>query len=66
MKFIPDEIQAIEQSLPAIGQHVAATGIGAKAFNDLTKDEVLGLIATSIKTFRVELEKVFDENDVPF
>lgn len=66
MKFIPDEIQAIEQSLPAIGQHVAQTGIGAKAFNDLSKDEVLGLIATSIKTFRVELEKVFDANDVPF
>lgn len=66
MKFIPDEIQAIEQSLPAIGQHVAQAGIGAKAFNDLSKDEVLGLIATSIKTFRVELEKVFDANDVPF
>lgn len=66
MTFIPDEIQAIEQALPAVGQHVASTGIGAKAFNDLTKEEALGLVANCVKAFRVELEKVFDANDVPF
>lgn len=66
MKFIPDEIQAIQQALPAVGQHVAATGIGGKSFNDLTKDEALGLVANCVKAFRVELEKVFAENDIPF
>ena len=66
MSFIPDEIQAIEQSLPAIGQHVATSGIGGKAFNDLTKDEALGLVANCVKAFRIELDKVFDENDIPF
>lgn len=66
MTFIPDEIQAIEQALPSVGQHVASTGIGAKAFNDLTKEEALGLVANCVKAFRVELEKVFDANDVPF
>lgn len=66
MSFIPDEIQAIEQTLPAVGQHVASSGIGGKAFNDLTKDEALGLVATCVKAFRVELEKVFEANDIPF
>lgn len=66
MSFIPDEIQAIEQTLPTVGQHVAQTGIGAKTFNDLTKDEALGLVATCVKAFRVELENVFDANDIPW
>lgn len=66
MSLIPAEIMAIEQSLPAVGQHVASTGIGAKAFNDLTRDEALGLVAACVKTFRVKLEEVFDDQDIPF
>lgn len=66
MSLIPAEIMAIEQSLPAVGQHVASTGIGNKTFNDLTRDEALGLVATCVKTFRVKLEEVFDDQDIPF
>lgn len=66
MALIPAEIMAIEQSLPDVGKHVAATGIGTKPFNDLTRDEALGLVAACVKTFRVELDKVFDDQDIPF
>lgn len=66
MKFIPDEIQAIQQALPAVGQHVATAGLGGKTFNDLTKDEALGLVANCVKAFRVELEKIFEYQDIPF
>lgn len=66
MSLIPAEIMAIEQSLPAVGQHVASTGIGKKTFNDLTRDEALGLVAVCVKTFRVKLEEVFDAKDMPW
>lgn len=64
MKFASDEIAAIENALPAVGQHVVAADIGSKAFNDLTKEEALGLVANCIRAFRVELDKIFA--DIPY
>lgn len=64
MKFSVDEIKAIEGSLPALGQHVVENGIGTKAFNDLSRDEVLALIAASIRGFREEFNDMM--SDIPF
>lgn len=66
MKFSNDEIQAVQESLPELGEHVVKAEIGTKAFNDLSKDEVLGLVAATIKAFRKSLEAVYEKNDVPY
>jgi hypothetical protein len=67
MSFTKDEIDAFQKMLPALGQHVAAQGIGAKAFNDLTKDEVLALCAATVRGFREALAVIYDlESDIPF
>lgn len=65
MKYSEDEIKAIEQMLPALGQKVAEQNIGAKAFNDLTRDEALAFAATTIRTFRESFAEVIG-GDVPF
>ena len=49
-----------------MGQHVAASGIGAKAFNDLTKDEALALVAATVRGFRGALNEIYDEDEIPF
>jgi hypothetical protein len=59
------EIEAIQAMLPAMGEYVASNDIGGKAFNDLSRDEVLGLFATTIKAFRVELDAQLSA-DVPY
>lgn len=64
VSFTQYEIEAIQSMLPAMGEFVAAQGMGDKAFNDLTRDEVLGLFATTVKTFRAEYEAQI--GDVPF
>ena len=61
MSFTQYEIEAIQSMLPAMGEFVAANGIGDKAFNDLSKDEVCGLFATTVKTFRAELDAQLGE-----
>lgn len=65
MTFNNDEIEAIKGTLPALGQHVATAGIGGKAFNDLTRDEVLGLVAATVSGFRESFDAVLG-SDVPF
>lgn len=66
MSFSELEIEAIEKMLPAMGQHVVASGIGNKAFNDCSRDEILGLFATTVKTFRGELHQIFDREGIAF
>lgn len=61
VSFTQYEIQAVEAMLPTMGEYVAASGIGGKAFNDLSRDEVCGLLATTIKTFRAELDAQLGE-----
>lgn len=68
MTYTKDEIAAFEQMLPALGQHVASQGIGAKAFNDLSRDEVLALCAATVRTFRETLTKLYnlEADGVPY
>ena len=66
MSFSQMEIQAIEKMLPAMGAHVAEKGLGDKAFNDFSRDEILGLFATTVRTFRTELHQIIDEEGLPF
>ena len=66
MKFSEQEIRAVQGTLPAVGQHVASSGIGAKAFNDLTKDEALALVAATVRGFRGALNEIYDEDEIPF
>lgn len=67
MNFTKDEIDAIQKMLPALGAFVAAQGIGDKAFNDLTRDEVLALCAGTVREFRKSfLQVVSIEQDIPY
>jgi hypothetical protein len=61
MAFAQFEIDAIQSMLPAMGEYVANSGIGPKSFNDMTKDEILGLFANTVKVFRAELEAQLGE-----
>lgn len=65
MSFSEVEIRAIEKMLPPMGAYVAEAGIMEKPFAQCSKDEILGLFATTIKTFR---ESFQDElgGDIPF
>ena len=65
MSFIKPEIEAIEASLKPVGQYAMQAGIMNKAFADCSKDEILGLLATVIKTFRTEFANAIGE-EVPF
>lgn len=67
MSFTKDEIDAIEKMLPALGQFVAAQGFGPKAFNDLTREQVLTLCAGTVREFRKAFHEVVSvEQDVPY
>ena len=67
MSYTQDEIKAFQAMLPNLGAAVAAQGIGGKAFNDLTKDEVLALCAATVRGFREALERIYDlDGDIPF
>ena len=66
MTFSEQEIRAVEGALPAVGQHVATAGIGAKTFNDLTREEALALVANTVRAFRGSLHEIFDAEDIPF
>ena len=67
MTYTKDEIEAFQKMLPALGQFVAAQGFGAKAFNDLTKDEVLALCAGTVRTFRQAFYEIVSvEQDIPY
>ena len=66
MKFTEQEIKAVEAALPAVGQHVAVSGIGGKAFNDLTKDEALAFVAQTVRAFRGSLHVIYEEAGIPF
>lgn len=66
MSFSQFEIEAIEKMLPAMGEHVVSTGIADKPFNDCSRDEILGLFAAAVKTFRGELHQIFDREGISF
>lgn len=65
MTFSKTEIEAIETMLPAMGQYVTQAGIGDKPFSACSRDEILALFATTIKTFRATFQDVLG-SDVPF
>jgi hypothetical protein len=68
MTYTQDEIRAFERMLPALGQHVVGAGIGGKAFNDLSRDEVLAFCAATVRGFRAALNEVYQEAEegIPF
>lgn len=66
MAFSQFEIEAVEKMLPAMGQYVAESGIGTKPFNECSREEILGLFASTVRTFRSELHSIFDREGVPF
>ena len=67
MTFTKDEIDAIEKMLPALGQYVAAQNLGGKAFNDMTRDEVLAFCAGTVRTFRQAFYEIVSiEQDIPY
>lgn len=66
MKLAHEEIEAIEATLPEMAAHVQEQGWGAKPFNDLTKDEVCGFLACAAKSYRVQLDRIIQETDIPF
>jgi hypothetical protein len=59
------ESLAIKRMLPALGKSVAESGVGGKAFNDFTKEEIVSFVANTIKIFRFELAESL-EGEVPF
>lgn len=65
MAFSKIEVEAIEKMLPAMGAYVADSGIMEKPFKDCSKDEILGLLATTVKTFRASYQEVLG-SDCPF
>jgi hypothetical protein len=60
MTYTQDEIRAFERMLPALGQHVVGAGIGGKAFNDLSRDEVLAFCAATVRGFRAALNEIYE------
>lgn len=65
MNFSETEIRAIEKMLPSMGSYVAQTGIMTKPFKDCSKEEILGLFATTIKTFRASFQEELGD-ECPF
>lgn len=66
LSFSKVEIEAIEALLPIMGKYVADNGLGSKAFNDFTRDEILGLFARTVTTFRMKVAEAIDVGDIPF
>jgi hypothetical protein len=67
MSYTKDEIDAFQQMLPALGAFVASQGIGSKAFNDLSRDEVLALCAGTVRTFREAFHAVVSiDSEIPY
>lgn len=65
MTFSETEVRAIEKMLPDMGQYVARSGIMEKPFKDCSKEEILGLFANTIKTFRAAFSEELGP-DCPF
>lgn len=59
------ECKAIEQALPSVGHHVATSQIGDRSINQLTKEEVLGLIANCVKSYQTKLYDLTEEDGPP-
>lgn len=68
MTYTQDEIRAFEKMLPALGQHVASQGLGTKAFNDLSREEVLAFCAATVRGFRAALNEIYelDAGGIPY
>lgn len=65
MTFSETEVRAIEKMLPDMGQYVTTAGIVEKPFKDCSREEILGLFATTIKTFRAAFQEELGD-DIPF
>ena len=65
MKFSKQEIEAVEQMLPQMGAYVGDKGLGEKTFNTMSREEILGLFANTVREFRSSLADVIGE-DAPF
>lgn len=65
MKLANCEIEAIEKSLPKLGEYVVQSGIVNKPFAECSRDEILALTANIVKIFRVTLAETLGE-DAPF
>lgn len=59
------DIEAIENMLQPMGDYVASSGIMNKPFAECSRDEILGLFAATVKTFRAEFQNALG-SDVPF
>ena len=59
------EADAIEASLGEVGAYVVRAGIGDKTFNDLSRDDVLGLMAKIVRAYRASLEQG-PEHEIPY
>lgn len=67
MSYTKDEIDAFQKMLPALGAFVASQGFGSKAFNELSRDEVLALCAGTVRHFREAFHAVVSiEQDIPY
>lgn len=65
-KLTAIECKAIEAILPAVGQYVVDKSIGKKPINDLGRDDVLGLIASCVRSFQDKMEEITSEDGPPF
>ena len=65
MSFSQIEVEAIEKMLPDMGAYVSQAGIAEKSFAQCSRDEILGLFATTVKTFRASFQDVLGD-DIPF
>lgn len=66
MSFSEVEVRAFESMLPIMGGFVADQGLGGKAFNDFSRDEILGLFAKTVNVFRMKLAEEIDVDGIPF
>jgi len=68
MSYTKDEIDAFQKMLPQLGAFVAGQGFGGKAYNELSRDEVLALCAGVVRGFREALTQVYnlEAGDIPF
>lgn len=59
------ECKAIEQALPALGKYVADTKIGARAIDQLSREEVLGFMANCVKAYQAKLYDLTEADGPP-
>lgn len=63
MNFTPDELRVIEAMPPELGQWLAGQGMVDKSFADMSRDQILALLANTIRIYRAKFDELVD---VPF